>query len=48
MQDIQNPNYQEEVEMQMNEYQNELEKYKMNLNTIHNENVELQNMLMES
>lgn len=35
----QGSNYQEQIQMQINEYNNEIEKYKMDLTTLHNENV---------
>ena len=45
LQKHQNSNYQEEVEIQLNEYANEIEQYKINLTNLHNENIELQNMI---
>ena len=33
--------------MQLNEYTNQIENYKMNLTNLHNENIELQNMIVQ-
>jgi regulator of replication initiation timing len=37
----------QQMEHQMNEYMQDIEAYKNKLNSLHNENVELQHMLVE-